>query len=181
MLTKDEKKQLVTDLVKQLKDSGPIVFVGYAGLKAPFISGERKKLTKQGINYVVVKDTLLERAVKDAGFEVPESLFTQMTAIGFGKVDPSMLAKALYKKATGKPDEQRFVVRGAVVDGKFLDEPMVERLATLPTRSELLAQVCRGMNGPISGLAIALKQTVTSIAYALDRVREQKTQTAPQA
>ncbi len=181
MLTKDEKKQLVADLAKELKETNSIVFVQYAGLKAQFISGERKKFSKEGIKYAVIKDTLLERAVKDAGFDVPQSLFAQMTAIGFGNIDPSVLAKALYKKATGKPDEQRFAVKGAIVDGKFLEESMVERLATLPTRSELLAQVCRGMNGPVSGLAIALKQTISSIVYALDKVREQKAQAAPQA
>jgi large subunit ribosomal protein L10 len=181
MLTKDQKKQLVSDLVKRLKESKSVVFVGYDGLTASFVANERKKLTKQGIEYVVVKNTLLERAMKETGMTLPESLFTQMTAIGFGKTDPSLLAKALYKKSTGKAGEQRFVVKGAIVDGAFFDEPKVERLALLPTRDELIAQVCRGMNGPVTGLAMALKQTVAGIAYALDRVREQKAQTAPQA
>lgn len=181
MLTKDQKKQLVDDLVKQLKKSESIVFVSYEGLKASFVANERKKLTKQGIEYVVVKNTLLERAMKEIGLTLPESLFTQMTAIGLGKADPSVLAKALYKKPTGKPGEQRFVVKGAIVDGSFFDEPMVERLALLPTRDELIAQVCRGMNGPVTGLAMALKQTVSSIVYVLDKIREQKAQVAPQA
>ena len=48
MLTKDQKKQLVDDLVKQLKESESIVFVGYEGLKASFVANERKRLTKQG-------------------------------------------------------------------------------------------------------------------------------------
>ena len=90
MLTRDQKKQLVDDLVKQLKESESIVFVSYEGLKASFVANERKKLTKQGIEYVVVKNTLLERAMKEIGLTLPESLFTQMTAIGLGKTDPSL-------------------------------------------------------------------------------------------
>ncbi len=181
MLTKDQKKQLVEELVAKLKESKSIVFVEYQGLSASFVAGERKKLRKLGVDYVVVKNTLLERAVKETGVALPESLFTQMTAIGLGKTDPSVLAKALYKKPTGKADEQRFIVKGAVVDGVFFDEPKVERLAELPTRDELIAQVCRGMNGPITGFAMVLRQTVASIAYALDKVREQKAQTAAPA
>jgi len=181
VLTKNEKKQLVENLVEQLKGSESVVFVDYEGLKASFVANERKKLTQQGIQYVVVKNTLLERAMKELGLALPESLFTQMTAIGLGKTDPSVLAKALYKQPTNKPDEQRFAVKGAIVNGSFFDESMVERLALLPTRDELIAQVCRSINGPVTGLAMALKQTVSSIVYALDKVRQQKSEVAPQA
>jgi large subunit ribosomal protein L10 len=177
VLTKEQKMALVSQLVQKMKATNSIVFVGYEGLKATFLSAERKKLAKQGIEYVVVKNTLLERSVKEIGLQVPESLFRQMTAIGFGELDPSTLVKAVYKKPTGKVGEQRFAVKGAIVNGTFFDESMAERLAQLPGRDELIGQVCRGMNGPITGLAMALKQTVSSVVYALDKVRELRAQT----
>jgi large subunit ribosomal protein L10 len=176
MLTKDQKKEVVDQVVQRLRESPSVVFVDYEGLDASFVASQRRQLAKQGIDYVVVKNTLLERAVKEVGLSVPDSLFTRMTAVGLGKADPSVLAKAFYKKPTNKAGEQRFAVKGAIVDGAFFDEGKVERLALLPTRNELIAQVCRGLNGPITGLAMALQQTVSSIVYALDKVREQKAQ-----
>ena len=175
-MNRTEKTESIAKMAESVGQAPHAFLIDFQGINVPDVTELRRQVRATGSEYVVVKNTLLERAVKEVGLPVPDSLFTQMTAIGLGKADPSILAKAFYKKPTNKAGEQRFAVKGAIVDGAFFDEGKVERLALLPTRNELIAQVCRGLNSPITGLAMALQQTVSSIVYALDKVREQKAQ-----
>ena len=130
----------------------------------------RRKLREAGVEFKVLKNTLTAIAAKKLIRRV-DLLLVGPTAIAFGYDDPVAPAKVLSEFAKTNPALE---LKGGLLEGKVLDVAGVKALADLPSREELLSQVLRGMQAPISGLVNVLQGTIRNLVYALDAVRKQK-------
>ena len=93
----EQKKQAVAELSAHLKESCVGVIVNYSGINVADDTKLRKELREAGDTYVVVKNTLLSRALKDAGIEGLDSVLEGTTAIAYNKEDYVSAAKILSK------------------------------------------------------------------------------------
>jgi large subunit ribosomal protein L10 len=168
-----QKQQLVAGLSDKLKGSVAGVLVDYKGISVEADTKLRKTLRQAGVDYSVVKNTMLLRAAQDAGLGGLEGVLTGSTALAVSKDDAVAAAKILVKHA--EDSKGKFTVKAGFVEGGVLDVKGVEALAKLPGRAELVAMTLRGLNAPITGLVNVLNGNIRGLVIALNQIAEKKT------
>ncbi|HEX3017656.1 MAG TPA: 50S ribosomal protein L10 [Caproicibacter sp.] len=171
----EEKKQIVAELSEKLKAAHTGVIVDYKGITVEDDTKLRKELRESGSHYKVVKNTLLRLALKEAGIEGLDSILEGTTAIAVHTDDYVAPAKIMNGFAE---KNDNFTIKAGFIDGKAVNVSEIKTLATLPPKEVLLAQVLRGMNGPISGLVTVLNGTLKGLVVALNAIAEKQQQTA---
>lgn len=149
-----QKKQTVAELSSKLKNATAGVLVDYKGISVANDTKLRKELREAGVEYTVVKNTLLRFAAKEVGYEALNPVLEGTTALAISDGDQVVAAKILTKYAEGS--KGKFVVKAGFVDGGVIDAAKVAELGNLPNRDALLSMLCSALQGNIRGLAVAL-------------------------
>ena len=155
-LVLEQKKQIVADLTEQLQNSVAGVVVDYKGINVADDTKLRKELRENGVDYFVVKNTLLKRALNAAGIEGLDSALEGTTAIALSNDDIIVAPKVLNKKA--EDSKGQFTIKLGFVDGKAISKEEVEAYAKLPSKETLLSQLVFMLQSPIQRLAIAISE-----------------------
>jgi large subunit ribosomal protein L10 len=171
----DEKKKAVAALTEEIKKAHVGILVDYKGISVADDTKLRKDLRTGGDSYKVVKNTLLKRALAEAGLEELDGLLEGTTAIATGE-DYTSAAKVLAGYAK---DSDSFKIKGGFLDGVAVDTAEINDLAKLPSKEVLVAQVLSGLNAPITGLVTVLNGTIKGLVVALNAIAEK--QSAAQA
>ena len=153
----ESKKQIVADLTETLKSSAAVVLVDYKGINVADDTKLRKELREAGVEYSVVKNTMLRFAAKEAGLEGWDEFLHGTTALAVSKEDPIIAAKILAKYA----DEIKgdvFTIKSGFMDGKVIDTDTVNALAKIPTKEVLIATMLSSLNATISKFAVVIDQ-----------------------
>jgi large subunit ribosomal protein L10 len=180
-MARPDKAAVVTDVRDRMTGASATMLTEYRGLTVSQLARLRAELRKAGAEYRVVKNTLTKIAVRDAGYEVPDELLTGPTAITFCGDDPVAAAKAL---RTFAKDNPALVVKGAILEGRFIDAGETSRLADLASREELLAKAAGLMQAIVAQparLALASLSKAARLFAALQekRVAAGETMDAP--
>jgi len=167
-VNKTEKQELVTELRDKLKGAKALYYTDFTGLNVKQMTDLRRRLRKGGVEYLVIKNTLALRAVNDSG--LAGTRLKGPTGIVIGK-DPVVAAKVLtdFAKEFEKP-----AVKGGLLDGKSIDSAQVKRLASMPPREHLLAELGAGLQSPLAAMAGALNGVLSTFVGALDALRAQR-------
>lgn len=150
-----QKKEVVEQLKTKVSGAMAGVLVDYKGITVADDTKLRTELREAGIEYSVVKNTLLRFAVAGTDYEEISGVLEGTTALAISNEDPIAAAKILQKYSDST--KGAFAIKAGFVDGKPLDATGVASLAKLPGKQELLTQLCYALNGNITGLAIALQ------------------------
>jgi large subunit ribosomal protein L10 len=164
-----EKEQLVSDLRDKLQGAKSLYYTDFTGLNVKRMTELRRRLKKQGVDYVVIKNTLALRAVNESGL-VGERL-KGPTGLVMG-ADPVAAAKVLTDFA--REFEQKPTVKGGLLDGKAIDSAQVKQLASLPSREQMLADLGAGLQSPMAAFVGALNGLLYMFAGALDALKSQR-------
>ena len=167
----EQKKQQVAELSEKLKNSVTGVIVNYKRITVAEDTKLRPILRVAGEEYQDVKNTLLGRALKEAGIDGLDSVLEGTTAIALSSEDYVGASKILCEYAD---KSKTFEVKAGFVDGKMIDAEGVKNLAKLPSKEVLLAQVLGGLNAPITGFATVLNGTMKGLVVALNAIAEKK-------
>ena len=149
-----QKKAYVEELAGKLKNSVAGVVVDYKGISVADDTKLRRELREAGVEYTVVKNTMLRLALADLGYTEMEKVLEGSTAIAISKEDPIAAAKILGKYA--EDSKGKFSIKAGYMDGKEMDVAAVQELSKLPGKQELLSMLCSALQGNIRGLAVAL-------------------------
>ena len=150
------KAAQVEEVTSKIQAAQSLVVFDYRGLNAEEVTNLRSDMRKAGVEYVVLKNGIVERAAKAAGID--ESfceLLKGPSAFAFGVEDAVAPAKVL-KEAIKK--YKKCEIKGGLINGVVTDAAGMNTLADLPSREVLLARMLGSMLSPISGLAIVLDQ-----------------------
>ena len=168
-MLKAEKVTLVEDLVKELKDAKSLVLVNYTGLNVKAQQELKKRLNAVNGRMVVVKNTLLKRAIESAKIDskmTTEDILSGQTAIVIADGDPIAPVQVLGKFA--KENElPKFKV--GVVDGVLSDEGALTKISSLPSKDVLLSQVLGSLMSSMYGLVGTLNGNMQKLVYILDQ------------
>jgi large subunit ribosomal protein L10 len=164
-----EKEQLVTELSDKLKSAQSLYYTDFTGLNVKRMTELRRRLKRAGVDYVVIKNTLALRAVNESGL-VGETL-KGPTGLVVGK-DPVAAARVLTEFA--KEFEDRPAMKGGMLQGKAIDNAQVKRMASLPSREQMLADLAAGMQSPMAAFVGALSGLLYMFAGALDALKSQR-------
>ncbi|MGZ3333068.1 MAG: 50S ribosomal protein L10 [Gemmatimonadaceae bacterium] len=164
-----EKEQLVTELRDKLKNSSSLYYTDFTGLNVKRMTELRRRLKRAGIDYVVIKNTLALRAVNESGL-VGEKL-KGPTGLVVGR-DPVTAARLLTEFA--KENEDKPGMKGGMLQGKAINNAQLKRMASLPSREQMLADLAAGMQSPMAALVGAFSGVFYMFAGALDALKSQR-------
>jgi large subunit ribosomal protein L10 len=170
-----EKDTLVAELRERIDRAPALYLTDFHGLNVKAMTQLRRSLRKSGGEYVVVKNRLAQKAFEaTSGMPDVSSTLEGPTGLVFGYEDVVATAKALTDFA--KEHDQRPAVKIGIVDRKVIDAAQVARLASLPSREQLLAQLAGVMEAPMAALAAALEAKVQEMAGLLEALKNEREQ-----
>ena len=168
-MKRPEKERLVAELKEKLTGAKALYYTDFTGLNVKRMTDLRRRLRKANVEYVVIKNTLALRAVNESGL-VSTTLKGQ-TGLVIAR-DAVAAAKVLADFA--KENDARPAVKGGLLEGKSLDVDQVKKLATMPSREQMLAELGGGLQAPLAAFAGALNGLLYMFAGALEGLRTQK-------
>ena len=172
MNVREKKQAQVDELVEKFNSAGAVYLADFTGLTVKRVTQLRARLRKEGVEYLVVKNTLAERALADVDYPDIKEFFRGPTAVVFGGKDPVAPAKILSDFA--KENDARPALKAGVVDRRAITPADITRLATLPPREQLLAELAGAMEAPMAQLAYVLQAKMQELAGLVDALREQR-------
>ncbi|MBE6769452.1 MAG: 50S ribosomal protein L10 [Ruminococcaceae bacterium] len=153
----EQKQKQVAELSAKIAESCTGVVVDYKGITVADDTKLRKELREAGVEYFVVKNTILSRAIAGTDLEEMNSVLEGTTAIAISKEDYVAAARILKKFAD---EHDNFSIKSGYLDGKVISLEMVDSLAKLPSREVLLATVLGAFQAPIAAFARAVQAIV---------------------
>ena len=157
-MARSDKVAAVAELADRFSNSAGVVLTEYRGLSVKALIQLRRSLGDDA-SYAVSKNTLTTIAAREAGLDAIEEQLIGPTAIAFINGDPVVVAKGLRDFARTNP---QLVIKGGVLDGKFMTPDEVRKLADLESREVLLAKVAGALQG-------VLQQAVSLVAAPLSQ------------
>ncbi len=168
-MKRSEKEQLVSELREKIEGATALYYTDFTGLNVKRMTDLRRRLRKANVEYVVIKNTLALRAVNESGL-VGERL-RGPTGLVVSR-DPVAAAKVITDFA--KENDQRPAVKGGMFEGKAIDKAQITKLASMPSREQMLAELGASMQAPMAAFVGALNGLLYMFAGALDALREQR-------
>ncbi len=168
--TKSQKVETLAGLTELLKKAKGAVFVDFKGLPVREASALRRQAKKEGVSYVVAKKTLIGIAAKNANLEgVDVDKLAGNIGVAMSDTDEVASARVLSAFKKGK---ENFKILGGVFERKFVGVDTVNSLAALPSKNELLSQVLRVLNGPMTGFVRVLNGNITGLVRVLSQIKK---------
>lgn len=153
----EKKQQQVAELAAKIAGSVTGVVVDYKGITVADDTALRKELREAGVEYFVVKNTILSRAIEGTSVEGMKNVLEGTTALALSSEDYTAAARILAKFAES---HENFKIKSGFLDGEVVDTATIDALAKLPTKEVLLATVCNVFQAPISAFARAVQAIV---------------------
>lgn len=151
-----QKEEEVKKLAEKIKSAKVVVMADYRGITVEDVTKLRADLRAVNAEYVVIKNNITRRALKEAGIEgVEDSVLEGPTALIIGQEEYLSPIKALYAYVKG---HDFYKIKSGIVEGKVSSADEIITLAKLPSREELIAKLAGALLGNITKLAVALDQ-----------------------
>ena len=152
------KEQQVAEYVEKFGKAKSVVLVDYRGLNVAEDTLMRNDLRKANVEYKVIKNRLVLRAFNNAGIAGFDTVLEGPTAMAISYDDAVAPAKIIVDnvKKTNK-----LTVKGGIVEGKVLDAKEITKVAAIPAKPVLVAQLLGMLQTPVRGLAVALSEIAT--------------------
>ena len=156
------KKEVVANISEKLNQAQGIVVVHYSGLTVEEVTNLRSQCRAAGVEYLVLKNTLVRRALDDRQITGLDHTLEGPNAFAFSMKDPISAAKVVCD-FIDKTKTEHIAVKGGLMGNEVLDEKGVKALASMPSREVLLARLVGSLNSSIS-----------KFVYCLEAIRKQK-------
>ena len=169
-LSIEEKKAAVTEVGVHVAQAQAIVLAEYRGLTVKEMTDLRAKARKSGVYLRVLKNTIGRRAVSDTPFSGLADHMVGALAYGMSD-DPVAVAKLLAAFAKGN---DKLVLKAGAMANQVLSSQEVKKLASMPSRDELIAMLMRTMQAPVTKFVQTLNEVPSKFVRALAAVRDQK-------
>lgn len=174
-----KKIDQVAEIEKRLGKSTIAISAEFRGVTVGQINDLRKQLRAQGIDYMVVKNTLAAIAAEHIGRGGLKQVMKGPSALVFGYGEPTEPAKVLSDFI--RTSRASITINGAVMEGQVLNGADVQRFAALPPKKVLMAQLLGSMLAPLQGVVYALNFHMGGLARVLGARQKQLEQAGPQA
>jgi large subunit ribosomal protein L10 len=163
------KHEAVARLTDKLSRATSAVVTDYRGLTVAQLEELRAQLRDQGIDYIVVKNTLARRAAEQAGVAQFSAALTGPVGLALGYDDLAAPARVLSEYFRVN---RRLPSIAGLVEGQVLDAAGVKTLSELPSRDALLSQLAATLQSPLTELAGALESITATFASTLEAYRD---------
>ena len=168
--TQAQKTAQIGEIKARFDKMSAAVFLDYKGMNVETVTKLRSEFRKAGVDYKVVKNTLVKQALKDVAYGGQlKSALTGMTGIAWSYEDPSAAAKVVKAfRKDGGPEAEKLQIKAGLIEGTVLDGKAVEsQLATMPGKDELRAKLLATLQAPLQQLVALLNAPAQNLVYVL--------------
>ncbi len=171
-MKRTEKETFVDSLRERIARAPVVYFTDYSGLDVKSMTKLRRTLRENGAEYVVVKNRLARRAFEESTLPDISSILEGPTGVVFGYEDAVGAAKALSEFAKAHDSKPAFKI--GILDEKIIQPEQIDRIAKLPPKEQLLAELAGALEAPMAQLAAVLGAKLQEMAGLLDALKGER-------
>lgn len=170
-VSKQEKEATLASITENLKKARGVVFTEYRGMSVKQLDNVRKNLRKESVRYQVIKITLLKKALAAIGINSDGLKYKGPLALAYSmdeETAPARILKGMTK------DNPQLILNGGIFNNALVGADVVIRLASLPTKQQLLGQLVYVLSGPARGLVTVLSGNTRNLLNVLNAIKEKR-------
>ena len=167
----EQKQEIVSEVGEAANNALSAVLADYRGLTVGDLTDLRRQARESGVYLRVVRNSLLKRAIVGTEYECLSDAAAGPTLLAFSQQDPGAAARLL-KQAAGH--FEALEVKAVSIGGRAYPAADIDRVASLPTHDEAIAQLMAVMQAPVAKLARTLQEVPAKLARVLDAIRDHK-------
>jgi large subunit ribosomal protein L10 len=162
------KELLIGEIKARFDKMTAAVFLDFKGMTVENVTKLRAEFRKAGVDYKVVKNTLVKHALKGAPYQQKlDDVLVGMTGIAWSYEDPSAAAKVV-KAFRKDPAGEKLQIKAGLIEGSILDAKAVEdQLAQMPGKDELRATLLATLQAPMQKFVALLAAPQQNFVYLL--------------
>ncbi len=168
-MAKQEKVDKVKEITEKLKSKKNIILTNYSGITVAGLTSLRSKLRTKNIEFKVIKNNLLKRALKDSGYPEVDQYLKGPIGVVFAENELTEAAKIL---KDFKKEQDKFSYTMGIMDNVVYNAEQVKKIADIPSKEVLYSQIMSLLNSSASNIAVAINQTIASVARGIKAVAE---------
>ena len=171
-MKKSEKELIISAIQEKVAKAQGMFFTDFAGIAVEQITELRREFRKSGIEYKVVKNTLLKKALENvSGYEGVYKALVGPTGVAFAYDDAVAPAKIIQKF---REKNEKFGLKLCVLEKQVYDGSKLAEIAKMPSRPEIIAGILGSINAPVSGIVGVLNAVVRDVVGVLDAIEKKK-------
>lgn len=167
-----KKQETVAEIKDKIQRSKSIVIAEFKGLIVKEDTEIRREFRAANVEYKVLKNTLIKRALNDLGYTQFDNDLNGTTSVAFSYNDEVAAAKVIVE--CGKKFAGKLNAKSGLADGNYIDAEGVKALAAIPSREILISKMLGSMNAPITNFAGVLAATLRSVVLAVKAIHDKK-------
>jgi large subunit ribosomal protein L10 len=176
-MTKEQKAEVVKDITSRLEKATGLYLTNFTGMTVEQANNLRKEFYKTGVDYVVVKNTLLKRALNEVGgYSGLDPYLVQQTGLVVSYDDPVQPARVIEKFQKTNADKP--AIKACVIEKQVFDGSRLSEVAALPTRNDLIANILGSISAPAQGIAGAINAVIRDVVSVVDAIEKKKAEAA---
>lgn len=171
-MNRSEKEQIIAEVKQKVARAKGLYFTDFTGITVGEITELRREFRKSNIDYQVVKNTLVRKALESlTGYDKVYDTLSLPTGIAYGYDDPIAPARIIKKY---REKNQRLTVKVCIVEKQVFEGSKLEQLAKLPTRAETIAGILGSINAPVSGLVRTIHAVARDLVGVIAAIERKK-------
>jgi large subunit ribosomal protein L10 len=171
-MKKEEKKEIITEVAETVRKANGIFFTNFSGLTVGQATELRREFFKAGVQYRVVKNTLIREALKElSGYDTVFAKLVGPTGVAFAFDDPVAPAKII-QRFTEK--HSKLSLKACVLEHQVYDGSRLKELSQLPSRKETMAAILGAVQSPIAGIAGAVNAVMRDLVSVVGEIEKKK-------
>lgn len=171
-MNRNEKSDIVSEVKEMIDNSTGIFLTNYSGNNVEDISDLRTAFRKEGVKYKVFKNTLFKRALEETGkYDKLSDHLVGMTGFAFASENPIAPAKIIKKYID---NNKKLSLKGCYVEDEYFDGSELNKLASIPSKNELVASILGSIMAPASGIVGAINAVMRDLVSVIDEISKTK-------
>ena len=171
-MKRSEKEQIVSEMVDAVGRAKSLFFTDFTGLTVEQATELRREFRKSGVQYRVVKNTLVQRALESiGGYDMMYDKLVGPTGVAFASEDPVIPAKII-KQFSLK--HKKLSLKACVLENEVFDGSRLDELASLPSRKELMGAMVGSVQSPLAGVPNVVHAVLRDLASVVSEIEKKK-------
>lgn len=171
-MKREEKEQIVAEVSETARKAHGLFFTDFTGLTVEQATELRREFFKAGIDYRVVKNTLIQKALEQVtGYDSVFGSLAGPTGVAFAFEDPVLPARIIQKFAE---KHNRLSLKVCVLDRQVFEGSRLTELSRLPSRKEIMASILGSVQAPLAGVPTVINALMRDIASIVDEIGKKK-------
>ena len=169
MLTREQKEKILNELIEKIDNNPAVLLVNFTGLKVSDLRNLRKELKNSGIEFKVVKKTLVQKMLTKINIKFDVFTFPSSVALIFSPEEGILASKIAYKFSSERK-EPTLKILGGFINKRFFTAEEIINLAKIPSKEVLLSQLVYTLNSLPRTLVGVLNGNIQKLVIALDAI-----------